>query len=77
MLGKQIKRSNWSSISKDEILSESVRSFPCLYDKSDKGYKEMVVVEMPVVLGHDDVILRVFCGPEIFRVPIIFRGRRL
>ena len=45
MSGKQIKRSSWSSIGNDELLSESVRFFPCLYDKSDKGYKERDVVE--------------------------------
>lgn len=27
-------------IQEDEILAEEVRKYPCLYDKSDSGYKE-------------------------------------
>jgi len=27
-------------IKEDEDLSEEVRKYPCLYDKSDSGYKE-------------------------------------
>ena len=33
MAGKRI-------IQEDEILAEEVRKYPCLYDKSDSGYKE-------------------------------------
>ena len=32
------------SLQEDELLSEEVRSFPCVYDKSQKGYKEKDVV---------------------------------
>lgn len=32
--------SNKCNIQEDEILAEAVRKYPCLYDKSDKGYKE-------------------------------------
>ena len=28
------------NIQEDEILAEEVRKYPCLYDKSDRGYKE-------------------------------------
>ena len=28
------------NIQEDEILAEEVRKYPCLYDKSDSGYKE-------------------------------------
>ena len=28
---------------KDEVLSEAVREFPCIYDKSHKGHKDKVV----------------------------------
>ena len=32
------------SLQEDELLSEEVRSFPCVYDKSQKEYKEKDVV---------------------------------
>ena len=28
------------NIQEDEILAEEVRKYPCLYDKSNSGYKE-------------------------------------
>ena len=33
------------SLNEDELLSEKVRSYPCLYDKSSKSYKEKDVVK--------------------------------
>ena len=32
------------SLQEEELLAESVRVFPVLYDKSEKGYKEEDVV---------------------------------
>ena len=28
------------NLQEEEILAETVRKYPCLYDKSNKGYKE-------------------------------------
>ena len=33
-------KTNKCNIEDDEALAEEVRKYPCLYDKSDKGYKE-------------------------------------
>ena len=33
------------SLQEEELLCEKIRSFPVLYDKSHKGYKEKVAVE--------------------------------
>ena len=33
-------RTNSSNLKEDELLAEEVRKYPCLYEKSDKGYKE-------------------------------------
>ena len=33
-------KTNECDIEEDEALAEKVRKYPCLYDKSDKGYKE-------------------------------------
>ena len=33
------------NIQEDEMLSEEVRKYPVLHDKSHKGYKEKVAVE--------------------------------
>ena len=41
-----LKKKNVSlSLREDEILSEKVRLYPCLYDKSHKSYKEKDVVQ--------------------------------
>ena len=41
----ETKRSLSLSIEDNERLSEVVRQFPCLYDKSKKEYKDKNVVE--------------------------------
>ena len=33
-------RTNNCNLQEDELLAEEVKKYPCLYDKSDKGYKE-------------------------------------
>ena len=33
-------RTNTCNIQVVEILAEGVQKYPCIYDKSDKGYKE-------------------------------------
>ena len=41
-----IRKTNVSlSLNEDELLSEKVRSYPCLYDKSSKSYKEKDVIK--------------------------------
>ena len=37
---KKSKMAGKRNIQEDEILAEEVRKYPCLYDKSDSGYKE-------------------------------------
>ena len=39
------KRSTSLTLEENERLSEAVRQFPCLYDKSKKEYKDKNVVE--------------------------------
>ena len=31
---------SYLSLTNEELLAENIRKYPCLYDKSDKGYKE-------------------------------------
>ena len=33
-------KTNKCDLEEDECLAEEVRKYPCLYDKSDPGYKE-------------------------------------
>ena len=33
-------KTNTCNLQEDELLTEEVRKYPCLYDKSDKGCKE-------------------------------------
>ena len=41
-----IRKKNVSlSLNEDELLSEKVRSYRCLYDKSSKSYKEKDVIK--------------------------------
>ena len=35
-------KTNQCRIQEDEILAEEVRKFPCLYDKSNSGYKDNI-----------------------------------
>ena len=37
---KKSKMVGKRNIQEDEIVAEEVRKYPCLYDKSDSGYKE-------------------------------------
>ena len=39
MAGKKV-----INIAEEEILAETVKGYPCLFDKTDKGYKEKDVV---------------------------------
>ena len=41
-----IRKKNGSlSLNEDELLSEKVRSYPCLYDRSSKSHKEKDVIK--------------------------------
>ena len=41
------KRRAALSLQENEELAETVRTFPCLYDKSEKEYKDKNVVRTP------------------------------
>ena len=39
-VGKMVDKQKKLSIEEEEILAVNVKNYPCLFDKTDKGYKE-------------------------------------
>lgn len=37
-------RANKSDLREDKCLAEVIQRYPCLYDKNDKGYRDMACV---------------------------------
>lgn len=41
---KNMVRANKSDLREDKCLAEVIQRYPCLYDKNDKGYRDMACV---------------------------------